>query len=140
MNTYQTISAWVAAGEGEKLDLNCAESILYGANAAYGLGLDRSFLRVASGFGGGMGLEKHCGALTGSVMVLGLLFTRDRGHESSFVEDLNRELTARFEKVMGNTDCAPLKRDHRDDSFGCRKVILAAAEILDEIIRREMSR
>jgi C_GCAxxG_C_C family probable redox protein len=136
-NQFKTVTAFTEAGEGTKRDLNCAETILYGANEAYGIGLDKKVLRIASGFGGGMGLEKVCGALTGSVMALGLLFTKDRGHESDFVENLNRELFARFEEEMGSTECDCLKEKHRTEAEGCRNVILAAARILDDIVHRE---
>ena len=46
-------------GFGEKEDLNCAEKILWGANNAYNLGLDREALKLASGFGGGMAIEEY---------------------------------------------------------------------------------
>lgn len=137
MKQHDTITAWIEAGEGEKLDLNCAETILYGANEVLDLELSKQSLKIASGFGGGMGLEKHCGALTGSVMVFGLLFTHEKGHESDYVENLNRELTSRFMDEMGNSDCAPLKADHGNKERDCSKVILAAARILDEMIERE---
>ena len=51
-------------------DLNCAETILYAANDAYRLGLDKNALKMAAGFGGGMGIDSVCGALTGGIMVL----------------------------------------------------------------------
>lgn len=137
---FESVAAFTLADEGKKRDLNCAETILYGANEAYGIGLDAKALKIASGFGGGMGLETVCGALTGSVMTFGLLFTRERGHESDFVENLNRELFARFEQEMGSTECRCLKEKHRTEETGCRNVILAAARILDEIVLREASK
>ena len=36
-------------------DYNCAETILRAANDEYQLGLDEAALRLAAGFGGGMG-------------------------------------------------------------------------------------
>lgn len=39
-------------GFGQKEDLNCAETILYGANKAYDLGLSRDALKLAAAFGG----------------------------------------------------------------------------------------
>jgi len=55
-----------------KQGFSCSQAIL--AAFAKDLGLDRATaLRVASGFGGGMGrMGETCGAVTGAIMVLGL--------------------------------------------------------------------
>ena len=124
-------------GYGENLDLNCAERILYGANQAYGLGLDKEALKLAAGFGGGMAIEDACGALAGSIMVLGRLFVKERAHESTRIKDLTKELFASYRMAMGEIDCAPLKAKYRTEEYKCRDVILKAAEILDGIVRRE---
>lgn len=44
-------------GFGSAMDLNCAEKILYGANWAYNMKLPGEALKLAAGFGGGMGVE-----------------------------------------------------------------------------------
>lgn len=49
------LSDLIKNGFGEEEDLNCAEKILYAANREYNLGLDKSALKLAAGFGGGMG-------------------------------------------------------------------------------------
>jgi len=49
------LSELVESGYGEEHDLNCAETILWAANAVYDLGLDRNALRLAAGFGGAWG-------------------------------------------------------------------------------------
>jgi C_GCAxxG_C_C family probable redox protein len=124
-------------GFGNKEDYNCAEKVLYGANRAYNLGLDARALKLSSGFGGGMGIEDACGALTASVMILGSLFVKDHAHESSRIKDLSSEFLKRYNDVMGSIDCAPLKKKYRTDEIKCRDVILKAAYILDEIVIRE---
>jgi C_GCAxxG_C_C family probable redox protein len=131
------LSELIKEGFGEKEDLNCAEQILYGANKAYNLGLDKESLKLAAGFGGGMGIESICGALTGSIMVLGRLFIKDRAHESKKIKELEQELLAAYRQEMGEINCAPLKRDYRTDDIKCRNVIIKAAEILDGIVERE---
>lgn len=123
---------------GKDKDLNCAEKILYGANEAYNLGLDRDSLRLASGFGGGMAIESTCGALTAAVMVLSKLFVEDTAHKSSKIKALTKEFFEDYEKAMGNIDCKSLKKRHRTLLSGCDVVIAKAAEILDEIVRREL--
>ncbi len=121
-------------------DLNCAEKILYGANAAYGLGLDKSALRVSAGFGGGMGVEDACGIVTGGVMVLSLLFVKDRGHEGPRIKALTGEWFAKMNEVFSSTNCAALKEKYRTPEKGCSDLILAGAKLLDEIVLRELQK
>lgn len=127
----------IASGFGEKEDLNCAEKILHAANIAYDMQLDKNALRLASGFGGGMGIESTCGALAASVMVLGHLFIKERAHESGRIKELTSEFLDRYRTAMGAIDCSNLKATHRTEQEKCRPVILKAAEILDDIIKHE---
>ena len=127
----------IKAGYGIDEDLNCAESILYGANIAYELGFDPEDLKVAAGFGGGMAIESVCGALTAAIMVLGRLFVNERAHESSQIKELTQELFDLYAEEMGSIYCAPLKEAHRTETEKCRLVVLKAAEILDHIVARE---
>lgn len=128
----------IEKGFGKDKNLNCAEKILYGANEAYHLGLDTASLRMAAGFGGGMAVERTCGALAAAVMVLSKLFVEDTAHKSSKIKALTKELFEDYEKAMGNIDCKGLKKDHRSLFSGCDKVIIKAAEILDKIVAREL--
>lgn len=127
-------------GFGKEQDLNCAETILYGANTAYDLRVTTDDLRLSAGFGGGMGIESVCGALTASVMVLSKLFVQQRAHESTRIKELTQELFSAYEKEMGSILCGPLKERYRTEKLGCRQVIQKAAEILDTIIAREWER
>jgi C_GCAxxG_C_C family probable redox protein len=117
---------------------SCSEKILRGADYVWQLGLDEKALKLASGFGGGMGAGLICGALTGGVMALSELFVKERAHESDRIKNLTSELLQRFKDKMGELDCTPLKALYRDDVTKCRVVILAAAEILDDIVENEM--
>ena len=129
----------IEQGYGESEDLNCAEKILYGANQVYSLGLDQQSLRMAAGFGGGMAIGSVCGTLTASIMVLSILFVKDRAHESSKIKDLTQELFSNYLTEMHEIDCDPLKAKYRTEELKCRSVIAKAAEILDKIIERETS-
>ena len=111
-----------------------------GANKAYELNLSKETRKLAAGFGGGMGIESTCGALTGSVMALSHMFVKERGHESTRIKELTKELFATFEEKMGSIVCAPLKKDYRTEELGCKNVILAAAEVLDAIVKRELAK
>ena len=125
------------SGYGNEEDLNCAEKILYGANKAYKLGLEKEALKLAVGFGGGMAIESVCGALTASIMVLGRLFVQSNVHESARIKELIKELFDSYKKEMGYIECAPLKEKYRKENILCRDVILKAAEILDTIVEKE---
>ncbi len=127
----------IEQGYGEREDFNCAEKILYGANEVYQLGLDHQSLKAAAGFGGGMAIGSVCGALTAAIMVLGILFVKDRAHESSKIKTLTQELFDTYQQEMGDINCTPLKTHYRTEDLKCRSVIAKAAAILDTIIRRE---
>ena len=120
-----------------KEDLSCSESILYGANQAYNLGLSKDCLKLSAAFGGGMGVENVCGVVTASLMVLGYLFVNDRAHQTPELKELAKELFDRYTKEMSSFDCKPLKDRYRTEEKKCYDIILKGAEILDEIVVRE---
>lgn len=124
-------------GFGNAMDLNCAEEILYGANWAYDLKLPAAALKLAAGFGGGMGVESSCGVITGGVMVLSSLYVKRNGHESGRIKALEQEFIATFTKEMGAIDCASLKAKYRNEEVKCSMIIFKAAEILDRMTARE---
>ncbi|NLZ54434.1 MAG: hypothetical protein GX892_15075 [Thermoanaerobacteraceae bacterium] len=118
-------------------DLNCAETILYAANDVYKLGLDKNALKMAAGFGGGMGVDSVCGALTGGIMVLSLLFVKDRAHESQRMKTLVKEFLHRYSEKMGDMNCPYLKEKHHNNEVRCLNVIKEAGIILDDIVKIE---
>jgi C_GCAxxG_C_C family probable redox protein len=127
----------IKQGFGEKEDFNCAEKILYGANIAYNLGLDKEALKLAAGFGGGMAIEDKCGALTASIMVIGKLVVKERAHESNRIKELTLKLFNEYLNEMGSLDCDRLKESYRTEELKCRNVVFKAAETLDRIIKSE---
>lgn len=118
-------------------DLNCAEKMLYAANEEYNMGLSKQTLKTMAGFGGGMGAESVCGAISGSVAVISLLFTNINGHESKQVGDLCKEFYEKFEQIMGTANCSELKEKYNKDDNGCVYMLEIATKLLDEIVRRE---
>ena len=122
-------------------DLNCAETIMYAANEEYNLGLNKQTLKVMASFGGGMGIESTCGAATGAVGVIGVMFTNDRGHESPRVKELTKEFMENFYNELGTYNCTELKAKYRkDDIHRCIVMIETAAKVLDDIVTRERNR
>ena len=131
------LSELVNSGQMKKKDLNCAETILYGANEVYGLGLDPRALKLAAGFGGGMGIKATCGALTGAVMVLGSIFAREKGHDTPRLKELCAEFLEEYRRQMGSIDCEVLKDRYWTEDRECHGVVLKSAEILERLIAEE---
>ena len=104
-------------GYGEKEDFNCAEKILYGANEAYQLGMTKEAMRMAAGFGGGMGIGSVCGVLTACVMVLSHLFVKENAHESQRIKVLTQELFSEYQREMEELLCEPLKDRYRTEEY-----------------------
>jgi C_GCAxxG_C_C family probable redox protein len=90
---------------------NCAQSVL--CPFAAELGADReTCLRVATGFGAGMGrLAGICGAVTGGFMALGLAHGMSRPEDKEAKEKtygLVREMARRFSEAHGTVVCREL--------------------------------
>ena len=88
--------------------MNCAQAVL--TAFCEELGLDRATaLKLARGFGGGMGRGgKTCGAVTGAYMVLGL---REAAMSREGVEAVYariKEFNANFIALFGSTECKEL--------------------------------
>ncbi len=128
----------IKSGFGEDENYNCAEKILYGANEVYGLNLNKEALKLSAGFGGGMGIESVCGALTGAVMALSSKYVEDIAHEDDKIKILSKKLFERYEMEMDSLKCDELKRKYKKEDIGCKNVILSAAKILDEIVKEDI--
>ena len=112
--------------------LNCSECVLRTFMDMHETGLPESIIRLASGFGGGMGHTKNtCGAITGAVLALGLVKGRDP-FASEEVKDritqLNEEVYPAFapmiremEEEYGTLICAELSAPHGDFDGRTRK-------------------
>ncbi|WZL74560.1 C-GCAxxG-C-C family (seleno)protein [Clostridiaceae bacterium 35-E11] len=119
-------------------DLSCSEAMVYAANEAYNLNLDKNFFKAMAPFSGGMWVEEVCGAITGSLAILGILFTNNVAHESDHLKELTLEFFNKFETQMGSRNCRKLKEMHKTEEEGCNPIIYVAGEILDEIVTREL--
>ncbi|MCB2290200.1 C-GCAxxG-C-C family protein [Clostridium sp. CS001] len=58
--------------------------------------------------------------------------------EPDRVKKLCQEFFQRFEEKLGSNNCAELKAKYRKEDTGCRVIIEAAAQILDDIVIREL--
>lgn len=122
----------------KEYDLNCAEVMIYAASEEYDMNLKSETFKTMSSFGGGMGIESVCGAITGSLAVIGILFTKEKAHEGDRVKNLCKEFFQKFEEKLSTNNCTQLKAKYKKEGIGCRVMIETAAEILEEIVIREL--
>ena len=138
------------AMERMRSGFNCAQSTF--SPYAEALGVDReSALKIASGFGGGIGrMAGTCGVVSGALMALGLKYgaaeaadkeTKDRMYA------LAREFAAKFTERQGSIVCKDLlgcdistpeghAQAAEQNLFAtrCVDLVKAAAELLEEML------
>jgi len=131
----------------------CAQVVL--AVYAGDFGLDeRLALRLATGFGSGMGrMCEVCGALTGAFMVIGMKYGKENsdgtryGTETETTYRLVADLAGKFQEKNGSIYCRELIGHNLMDpaerakvvelglfKATCRKCILDAVELLEETL------
>lgn len=129
---------------------SCSQAVL----AAYAdcFGLDREVaLRIAAGFGGGMGrMAGTCGAVTGAFMIIGLKYgsteTKDRQAKEKTHEAV-REFAKRFisrndslvckellQCDISTPDGFQLAKEKKLSATVCSKLVRDAAQIVAEMI------
>ncbi len=97
--------------------------------------LDPRFVRMATGFAGGVGETKQemCGAFSAGVMIIGALHGRSSLEEDDLPAlDLATQYRERFAAKLGTTRCAPLyDQVHAPGGPGsCSSVVECAARVL----------
>ena len=134
-----------------KEGFSCSQAML----AAYGesFGLDReTALRVAAGFGGGMGrMGGTCGAVTGAYMAIGLkhgpVNAKDKERKEK-TQQLVREFARRFGNLHGSLICKELlgfdvstpegaaqAKEKKIHLTVCANFVHSAAEIVEELLQ-----
>lgn len=110
MTTENTTKAEAAVSKFRE-GYNCAQSVLYVHAEELGIGRGEA-LRLACGFGAGMGRkEEVCGAVSGGILVLGLLHGRGEKDDRSATETTyakTRELMDQFRQRHGTFICRQL--------------------------------
>ena len=127
------------AGNNFRSGYNCSEAILRAFGEGMGLELPDSALKMASGFGGGIGHAGCvCGALSASIMVLGLLQGRsDASQDRAPVYASAYEFHRRFEEKFGATCCRALNPhpfDTKEHLRNCLKITGGTGELLAEFV------
>lgn len=122
------------------VDRNCSEALIYGANDEFLLDLPLEALRMMGPFGGGMSIESICGAITGALAVIGILYNRDGPTDRDRMKKIAERFLREFRSRYGCLDCACLKDKYRDEWKKCEPVVRMSARLLEEIIKAEESR
>ena len=133
-----------------KNGLNCSQSMVATYGPRFGLEHETA-VKLGSGLGGGLGRTgETCGAVTGSILVLGLAFDSGRAGDKESKDRVAakvREFLDRFCKANGTTRCRDLiqcdistpeksadaKVKGVFDTI-CPKLIESAARILEQMI------
>ena len=115
-------------------DMNCSESILRAANKIYSLKIDKPVLRIASGFGGGMGAGHLCGSVSGCIMAIGMLFVKEKAHESEDWKKITADFIERVNKHFKSLLCSDIKNSHYHEELGCSQVVYETAEIFWKLV------
>lgn len=102
------------AMEYHEKGFNCAQSVLEAFSDMVGLSREQR-LGVATGLGGGFRTGSICGAISGAVLVLGLLYphaTENDPERKAYTAKLTKELVRRFtEQFNGLLNCRDLLQD-----------------------------
>lgn len=130
---------------------NCAQAITVAFSDITGLDKDFS-ARMASSFGGGIGrLREVCGAVSGMVMVAGILYGYDANSEESAKKEhytLVQDLANKFKEETGSIICRELLKNPPSDpnptprtaefykQRPCTRMVMVAAKILDAYIQQ----
>lgn len=133
-----------------KKGFSCSQAVLAAFCQKLGLETDTA-LKLADGFGGGMGgMGLTCGAVTGAFMVISLKNGRTNADDKDSKErtkKLIKEFSGRFEAIHGHTGCRELlgcslgtpegyayAKENNLFEKKCNQYVVDAAEILDEIL------
>lgn len=129
---------------------NCSQSVFSAFAPPLGI-LERHALRIAAGFGGGMGrLQEVCGAVTGAFMVIGArngnTEAADTVRKGKTYEEV-RAFEKRFRKLHGTILCRELlgldlntdegQKQFKEKNLSgtvCSECVRDAAKILDETV------
>ena len=130
---------------------NCAQAVLLAFEDKLGLPLDTDTLaKLAAPFGGGMGrMREVCGAVSGMLMVAGVLYGYDDPKATREKRELYAQVQAmagQFREELGSIVCRDLLKNPPSDpnptprpaefyaQRPCARMVMTAARLMDEFI------
>ena len=129
---------------------NCAQAIVVAFSDVTGVD-EKIVAKLSSSFGGGMGrLREVCGAVSGMLMVAGLLYGYDDPGEGDCHKKEHyqrvQQLAGKFREEVGSIVCREILKNPPSDpnpsprtaayykTRPCARMVMTAARILDEYI------
>ncbi len=127
----------VKAADLHNKGYNCAQSVACAFCEELGFDEETVF-RLAEGFGLGMGgMQCTCGAVSGAVMLAGMLHSKPEmsGRSKAFTYKMAREIPAKFFEKNGSLICGELKGVETGKVLrSCPGCIDDAVEIAEEVL------
>jgi len=143
------------------LGYNCSETVFEAVLSEIDIGLPHEALRLATGFGGGVGLYGGtCGAINGAVLAVSAVHGRTALPDGDIKEAAQKskeqlygrpglyrifnQIPNRIAAKYGETLCGELTRKWKDEwlcrehALSCREIITDAAGIAAELVLAEM--
>ena len=134
--------------------LNCAERVFLTVHAFVDTDISPSAVALLSGMGGGVGgpRDNICGAVSGGVAALGLVYGRPNPPEGNRERayEAPRDFVGQFRTAFGTTICRELVGDllregtadaeERRKTRCCQYTLKAVRMCLDMLVRFEQSR
>ncbi|NBG87281.1 C-GCAxxG-C-C family protein [Isachenkonia alkalipeptolytica] len=108
--------------------------MLLGGNKYYGLNLKKETITTMRGFGGGMHTEELCGALSGGVAVIGVIFSEKKEYDQDKIKEATKEFVEKFSQELTSTNCQEVKNIYREEVYKCSPVVGKAGEILERTL------
>ncbi len=120
---------------------NCAQTVALSFCDKTGFTKEQT-LGFSSCFGGGMGVGSVCGALTGALMVLGILYPAVDKETKKTNREKTKEMVRRFDAQFGRINCrdllavgptltgTPIAQEMLGDGKHCELMIYSAIELL----------
>ena len=140
----------IKAGELFLGGCNCAQAVFLAFTDV--TGMDRkTAAKISAPFGGGMGrMREVCGAVSGMLMVAGILYGYDQPDDGQIKKDhyaLVQDLAGQFREQVGSIVCRDILKNPpsdpnptpRTEEFyrqrPCARMVILAAQILDAYIQ-----
>lgn len=121
-------------------DFNCAETVLRLANDRFALNIGEDDLKLVSGFGGGMGCEKTCGALCAGLAAISKAVVTGRAHATENFKEICSNYVSKFEETLGSISCAELREKYVTEEFRCIETVERSAELLESYLNELLSK
>ncbi len=133
----------VTAGEYFESGFNCAESVSLTIAEAFQMDSDTDIPSVASFFGGGFGSthQEICGAISGAVLGVGLLFGRQEADKNiDEHKEIIKEVLDQFNQKYATTNCGKLTENlnEGEQKHKCTTIVKEIAETVFEKIQQRI--